>query len=318
VVVGWRGAKSRIRVDLVDTPGLGEVGGEARSQLAWSEAERADLILFVISGDLCQQEYEALLSLRRVGKPLFLVFNKVDLYPTCDRALIYAQLTSPTLRQWISPEQIFLVSAAPPPQKVRQVWLDGRVTESWEYPPPEVECLRTHLATVIAQEGERLIRLSVLRSLHRWQRRQMQHLASQPFPARWVWMGVKTLLWTVLPSWDGVISVGADVGLIWQFHSTYGVPLTGRLWGSLSQGVVLNVVIAALAHGIWSWGWWWGGELIYLLLAWWGTRELSQNMHKYFLDHGRWRHYNPQTLLHRLWSEVTPDSLLAGLEQSRG
>jgi GTPase SAR1 family protein len=315
-VVGWQGTKARIQVELVDTPGLGEVGGETRSQLAWSEAERADLILFVISGDLSQQEYEALLALRGVGKPLFLVFNKVDLYPSCDRELIYGQLTSATLRDWIKPEQIFLVAAAPSPYKVRQVWLDGRVTETWEYPPPQVESLRQQLGTVIAQEGERLIRISVLRGLSRWQQQQVQHLLNQPFPALWLWIGIKAVLWTVVPMLDGLISLGGDVGLMWQFHRTYRLPFSWRLWRSVSQAIVLNVVVAALAHGLWQWGW--GSESVYGVLAWWSSCQVKQRLQKHMQKYGWWRGQDPQTLLRQVWAEVEPHSLLAGLEPRHG
>ncbi|MEN9265860.1 MAG: Era-like GTP-binding protein [Thermostichales cyanobacterium BF4_bins_65] len=316
--VGWVGTGSRLQVELVDTPGLEEVGGEARSQLAWREAQRADLILFVISGDLCQLEYGALLELRRAGKPVFLVFNKVDLYPSCDRELIYGQLTSPLLRRWVRPEQIFLVAAAPPPQKVRQVWLDGRVTETWEAPPPQVDALRQALATVLAGEGERLLRINVLRGLERRHRQEVKRLLAQPPLPMWGWMGMKALLWTLLPMADGLVSLVGDLGLIWQCHRYYRLPLGRRLWGVMGQVLVLNLWVAALAHWLQGWGWWGGGEALYLLLAWWGSRHIQGQMRSCLLQFGLWHHRDPQELLRQLWGEVKPGSILAGLEPRYG
>ncbi|MFO0910356.1 MAG: dynamin family protein [Isosphaeraceae bacterium] len=51
---------------LVDTPGIDEVGGEARESMARDVARHADLILFVVSSDLQQVELEALSRLRDV------------------------------------------------------------------------------------------------------------------------------------------------------------------------------------------------------------------------------------------------------------
>ena len=66
------------QVELIDTPGLDEVDGETRATLARDVAKSADLILFVIAGDMTKVEHEALSQLREVGKPILLVFNKID------------------------------------------------------------------------------------------------------------------------------------------------------------------------------------------------------------------------------------------------
>ncbi len=47
-------AIDKIQVELIDTPGLDEIDGEARSQMAEDVARKADLILFVVSGDITQ------------------------------------------------------------------------------------------------------------------------------------------------------------------------------------------------------------------------------------------------------------------------
>ena len=48
------------RLVVVDTPGIDEVGGEAREALARDVARHADLILFIVSGDMQRVEIEAL------------------------------------------------------------------------------------------------------------------------------------------------------------------------------------------------------------------------------------------------------------------
>ena len=44
--------QGKARVELIDTPGLDEVDGDTRTVLAQEVAQQADLILFVISGDI--------------------------------------------------------------------------------------------------------------------------------------------------------------------------------------------------------------------------------------------------------------------------
>ncbi len=69
---------------LVDTGGLFGVEDEPLSakvrERAWSEAAGADLILFVLDGkrDIAPAEEDLYLSLKRLGKPILLVVNKVD------------------------------------------------------------------------------------------------------------------------------------------------------------------------------------------------------------------------------------------------
>ncbi|MEM1271579.1 MAG: Era-like GTP-binding protein, partial [Bacteroidota bacterium] len=84
--LGWEGAGyclpgfEQSEVVLVDTPGLNEVGGAERAEMARQAAERAELILFVTDSDLNETEYNALVDLAATHKPILLVVNKTDLY----------------------------------------------------------------------------------------------------------------------------------------------------------------------------------------------------------------------------------------------
>ena len=91
---GWDDAK----LILVDTPGIDEVGGEAREALARDVARHADLILFVVSSDMQRREFEALAELREAQKPILLVFNQIDRFPDADRDLIYAKISNERVR----------------------------------------------------------------------------------------------------------------------------------------------------------------------------------------------------------------------------
>ena len=67
-------------VFLIDTPGLDEAGGEAREEMAKEVANRSDLVIFVLDGDITDSELQALKTLLSQGRPVVVALNKSDLY----------------------------------------------------------------------------------------------------------------------------------------------------------------------------------------------------------------------------------------------
>jgi small GTP-binding protein len=66
---------------LIDTPGFGEAGGEDRAATALQGAATADalLVVFDAAAGLRQSDLQLMDALRRLGKPLVVVANKIDL-----------------------------------------------------------------------------------------------------------------------------------------------------------------------------------------------------------------------------------------------
>ncbi len=122
-VAGW----GKTQLQLIDTPGIDEVKGETREALAIAVAQQVDLILFVIAGDMSQVEFQALSQLREVGKPMLLVFNKIDQYPVIDRQLIHAKIRDERVKELLSPEEIVLVSANPLVTELKEKF-PGKIT----------------------------------------------------------------------------------------------------------------------------------------------------------------------------------------------
>lgn len=162
--VRWTPSNSgKVQVELIDTPGLDEIEGQARAQMAKDVARQADLILFVVAGDITRTEYQALCELRQTQKPLILVFNKVDLYPDTDRQAIYQNLqqlgaggpADRRLQQLLSSDEIVMVTAEPAPMEVRVEWPDGEVTHEWETPPPQVDELKQKFLKFLTGRDDR-------------------------------------------------------------------------------------------------------------------------------------------------------------------
>ncbi|WP_413173982.1 DUF697 domain-containing protein [Anabaena azotica] len=163
--VRWKPG-GKVLVELIDTPGLDEIEGEARAQMARDVARQADLILFVVSGDITRTEYQGLLELRQAQKPLILVFNKIDLYPEIDRKAIYnnlQQLGAGNLHNKpLLPDEIVMVAAEPAPMEVRIEYPDGNVSYEWETPPPQVDELKQTILNILNREGRSLLALNAL------------------------------------------------------------------------------------------------------------------------------------------------------------
>ncbi len=158
------------QIDLIDTPGLDEIDGDARAKMSAEVVGQADLILFVIAGDITQLEYQALRELRQAHKPLLLVFNKADLYPAQEQQEIYQQLrnlsdnslSDALLQRLLSADEVVMVAADPTPLQVRIEYPDGTKKFEWEKPEPQIAPLKTKIQELLVREGRSLLAINAL------------------------------------------------------------------------------------------------------------------------------------------------------------
>lgn len=149
------------QIQLIDTPGIDEVDGETREALALTVAKQADLILFIIAGDMTKVEYQALSQLREVGKPMLLVFNKIDQYPDADRLAIYRKIRDERVRQLLSPAEIVMVAASPlVASAVRRV--DGSIAVQRRPGKPQIDDLKLKILEILHREGKSLVALNTM------------------------------------------------------------------------------------------------------------------------------------------------------------
>lgn len=261
--VRWTPASGKIQVELIDTPGLDEIDGEARANMAREIAYQADLILFVVAGDITRTEYEALSELRKSQKPLILVFNKIDLYPDQDSQEIYQQLLKISLNQQnpiFSTDDIIRVAAEPQPIPVRVEYPDGTVTEEWETPPPQIDELRQKILTLLNQEGRLLLSINALRQAKLAEeniaKKTLQIRQKEAEEIIWNYAKYKALAVVLNPLvfLDMIGGAIADLALIRSLAQLYGLPITsheaGKLWrkillssGSLLLGEITSLII---------------------------------------------------------------------------
>jgi GTP-binding protein Era len=125
---------------LVDTPGIFEPRrrlDRAMVAAAWTGAQDADLVLFVIdaSGSLSAQVEAIAQSLGDSRQPLFLALNKIDLVKKSDLLALAARLSAK-----LSPAKLFMISAAQGDgvPDLRHALAQAMPEGVWLYPEDEV------------------------------------------------------------------------------------------------------------------------------------------------------------------------------------
>lgn len=156
-IEGWGNSQ----IQLIDTPGIDEIDGEARERMARKIAKQVDLILFVISGDMTKVEFQALSQLREAGKPMLLVFNKIDQYPEADRNLIYQKIRDERVKELLSPDEIVKVAASPlVPEAVRNA--EGKIRVEYRREQPQIQDLKLKILDILHREGKSLVALNTM------------------------------------------------------------------------------------------------------------------------------------------------------------
>ncbi|MEO1069826.1 MAG: DUF697 domain-containing protein, partial [Cyanobacteria bacterium J06638_6] len=235
-----------------------EVGGDLRAGMAETVANQADLILFVVAGEITQLEYTALIDLQRRQKPLLLVFNKVDLYPEVDRQAVqtalyclWAEQGQGGPRTQLAVDDVVMVAASPAPLRVRVEWPDGRRREEWEPQPPQIESLRQALLKIMAQDGPALVALNALRHARSIEGDMVNHVtrlhSDRADDTIWQFAKYKAAAVALNPiaGLDLLGGVIIDLVLIRTLARIYGFPITnheaGRLWRAIlkSSGTLL-------------------------------------------------------------------------------
>ena len=233
-------------VELIDTPGLDEVDGETRADLAQRVAQQADLILFVVAGDITKLEHEALSQLREAGKPILLVFNKIDQYPQTDRMAIYQKIRDERVRELLSPDEI-VMAAASPLVKTAIRRSDGSRGVQLSPSAPQVEELKLKILEILHREGIALIALNTMLYADNVNEQLLQRkLAIRDSSAKaLIWRAVMTKAVAIALNPVTVVDIlsGAviDVALILTLSKLYGIAMTQTGAVGLLQKIAISM-----------------------------------------------------------------------------
>ncbi|MEM6400346.1 MAG: GTP-binding protein [Cyanobacteria bacterium P01_D01_bin.116] len=337
----------KVEVELIDTPGLDEIAGEARGQMAREVTRQADLILFVVSGDITRTEYEALLDLRKAQKPLILVFNKTDLYPDTDKTAIYSnlqQLAAGSSAKTLKPDEIVMVAAEPAPMEVRVEYADGSEDYEWETLPPQIEQLQQTILKILNREGRSLLSLNALVQA----RDAEESIAYKTVELRekeaedliWQYTKYKALAVGLNPIafLDICGGIIADLALIRSLSRLYGLPMTGYKAGKLlktimasSGGLLLGELGSSFLLGfgksaiaissgenpmnVTAFA---GTAVTQACIAGYGAYSVGKAAKAYLEKGCSWGELGVSNVIEEILREVEPDTILYRLQQELG
>ena len=240
---------------LIDTPGINELDGEAREQLAFEVAEVSDLVIFVCDGDLTREELDGLKILAATQRPLLLALNKADRYGRDELSSLLEHLRL-RVSGLVRAEDVLAVAAHPAAQRVIEVDAHGSEQAHEQARPPDVADLRERLLAIAAREGKTLSainaglyagRLTDQVSARIAQTRQA--VAAKLIRHYCIAKGVAVAL-NPIPVADLLAAAGLDAAMVVQLSRVYGLPLTRAESGRLVA--VISAQLAALMGAIWG------------------------------------------------------------------
>lgn len=234
------------QLELIDTPGIDEVDGETREILATEVASKADLILFVIAGDITRVEYEALSQLRAAGKPMLLVFNKIDQYPETDRLAIYEKIRDHRVRELLSPDEIVMAAASPLVAQVVQRPDGSRIIQKVRG-TPQIDELKLKILEILEREGKSLVALNTMLYAdivnEQLVARKMAIRSAEANRIIWNFAIAKAMAIALNPVTVFDILSGAvfDLILILTLSKLYGIQMTQKAAVNLLQKIAISM-----------------------------------------------------------------------------
>lgn len=305
------------QIVLIDTPGIDELGGEARERMAHGIARRADIVIFVCAGDLVEAENRALQQLARDKRALVLALNKADHYTERELALVLDRLRERT-EGLLDPGRIVAVSADPRPSGSGKA--DGAAQ-------PDVSALQNVLWDLLNRQGKSLAALNAALFASNLDRQVATRIveARRTVAARVVrnYCISKGLLVAAnpVPVADLLAAAGIDIAMVIHLGEVYGFRLSRRESAKLL--VTISAQMAALM------GAYWGTNLVSSLLktasagfsttltaasqgalAWYATLVTGRMAETWFSQGKSWGRRGPRQTAKQILASLDRDQVL--------
>ena len=149
------------QVQLVDTPGLGEINGAEHVHVATTAAKDADLVLVVVDGPLRESEFQLVDRLHEMEKRVLVCLNKEDWYGTEERQSLLSQITE-QVQDHIARDDVVAVRAMPTHRTRMRVLSDGTESEELVKVEADIAPLAERMMTVVRKDGPDLLLANLL------------------------------------------------------------------------------------------------------------------------------------------------------------
>ena len=311
---------------LIDTPGINEIEGEERERMAHEVANRSDLILFVIDGDMTDTEFTALRSLGQRLQPLLLVLNKCDRYSISEREEIWTSLRGRT-GTLIDPQNMIEASADPPPRTVIMIDQHGNETETERRSPPQLKALKNRLWDILEADGQTLSALNASLFAGDLSDRVAERilairsrLGEKLIRTYSLTKGVAVAI-NPIPVADLLAVAMIDISMVVHLSKLYGLPLNKAQSGKLIRTIIAQMSLimgtAWLIHLIASLLKAGTAGLSTLVtagaqgaVAYYSTYIVGMAAERYLADGKSWGEGGPKLVIKEILENIDRDSLL--------
>ena len=312
---------------LIDTPGINEVDGEEREKLAHEVASRADLLLFVIDGDLTDVEFRALRLVVSSHRPTLLIVNKADRYTEAEQRQLRSVLRERT-QGLIAPENLIFTTAQATRQTVIRVDEEGNEQESVRTRPVDTLALKTRLWDIIEAEGKTLAALNASLFAGNLSNEVGQRILAvkRELGAKTIQMyclakGVAVAL-NPIPVVDLLAAAAIDGGMIMHLSRLYGLPMSRSDASELVRTILaqmlaligitwaVNLASSALKLGT-------GGLSTVLTaatqgsVAWYSTLVIGRVAEEWLANGKSWGDAGPKLTVQHILDSLDRDSVIA-------
>lgn len=185
----------------------------------------ADLVLYLVTGDLTAADRDHLHALHQQHHTLLLLLTKQDQRPAEQTAELLATLRQ-RVADFLPTEQIFALAAAPQAITVRHYQADGTITETQETPAPQWQVLRDRVTTLTAQAPDlhRATQWRQLRQLQRQIHAELNNLRRDralPVIERYQWVAAGTAIANPMAALDVLAAIAINAQMIVDLGAIY-------------------------------------------------------------------------------------------------
>ena len=321
----WRSFREG-HVVLIDTPGIDELEGAEREELARRISSRVDVTMMLCEGDLTNPEFIALQELCAAQRTVLLVLNKADRYTTSEQELLLERLGQRcgTLLplDWIIP-----ASADPRPETVIYVDSAGREHEKIRDVHPDITRLKDVLWSILEKEGQSLAALNAAIFASELDEKVATRIvearrtvAEKIIRNYCIGKGLLVAL-NPVPVTDLLAAAGSDVAMVIHLGEVYGfklsrreatrllftisaqlVALMGAYWGMNLVSSALKTASAGLSTALTA--------TTQGALAWYATYLTGKMAQTWFSKGKSWGNAGPRKTARSILASLDRDSVI--------
>ncbi len=240
---------------VIDTPGTDEVAGEVRKKMAHDAAELADIILFVLDGDLTQSQLNELKQISTPNTQVIIVLNKADLYTEDELRQLKSSIIDKT-KDWINRKNIVTASAAPIAQTLVKEDEFGKQTREKVMLEVDISQVKQRIWEILEYDGKTLTALNaslfageisdkIARKITQLKANAAEKVVTTYCLAKGIGVAFNPI-----PVADLLIAAGLDVAMIRKLSRVYGLPIVGKEATKLT--ITIMAQLAALMGAVWG------------------------------------------------------------------